>query len=94
MTLGGCYRAYIWDAPSDTAIDFTASGSLESDDLGTQGDEVIAINLPEVGKNTHDLTSGTPYVEGFVRGIPSPLTSSTDSTPVYEIVLYDSEACT
>lgn len=92
-TKGGVYKAYIWLPPETIAIDFTAAGSLSEANIGVQGAEVHAVNLLEIGQNTHDLTTGTPKAK-FAWGVKSLLRSSSDTKPVYEIVLPDWENCT
>ncbi len=88
---GGKYNGRILTS-STTAV--AATGDLAESDLGTVpgGDNCLVLNGAEVGKATHDLTSGTPVAKVFV-GMLLPQRSTGD---VFVVVIngLDPETCT
>jgi hypothetical protein len=88
---GGKYNGRILKS-SQTAV--AATGTLAEADLGTvpSSDNCLVLNGAEVGKSTHDLTTGTPVAKVFV-GFLIPKWS-TDNKLVVVINGMDWEACT
>lgn len=79
-TMGGAYTARVWTA--NATIDVTASsfsGSILGVDPGS--DNCYAINLPEIGLTTHDLTNGSNTAQFFFVGIA--YSTAVDGKPVY-----------
>lgn len=88
---GGKYTGFIWKTP--TAKVLSRSGTLSLTEIGQTGDAIVIVNLDEVGKTTHDLTSGTATVTKFI-GFRLVGVFSDDGKPVYVINGIDWEDCT
>jgi hypothetical protein len=86
---GAVYSGTVWEPASDD-IDPTVSATEST--IGTAGEDVIIINLVELGFSTHDLTDGGQTVTIF-PATWHPATS-TIGLPVALIWGLDTEDCT
>ncbi len=90
---GGKYNGRILTS-NETAV--AATGTLAETDLGDvpTSNDCLVLNAAEVGKSTHDLTTGTPVAKvfiGFKLAVPS---TASPPLPVIVINGIDWENCT
>lgn len=93
-TKGGVYSGYIFNPPAATlTLDPTASGTVSSSTIGSQGTNIYIVNLAEVSKNTHDLTNTTRYRVGIYFARPAPHIAAYNGLNFYEIDGIDEQNC-
>jgi hypothetical protein len=91
-TKGSVYNGNVWVPPAAaTTINAGGSGALATTDIGSSGEAIYVVNLPEVGQNTHDLTTGTPIAVLFEGRLAT--YAASDGKKIYEINGYDFKTC-